>query len=890
MSSEEKPKIPPTCGTITELINKGIELDDLGKFDDAIEKYKQANELNPENPEVLINWGLALLHSGKNEQTTTSIEGFIGKYEMAKEKFCRAHELKPNDPNTLMYWGIVLYNLGKTEEALEKYKKANELNPDNPEITKHFSLALNNLGKYKVAKENFVHSDKSRSNDPNTFMNLQVALENLGKNDGAIKQYSINYPDGNIMLSPETNEKLKSLIYERDVTDEEKLNTIRQYISEWAKSIPYHDLNDFGDKINILLLCERPSYKIKVQTLYEKRELTEEHRPFVGKQIPPKIIDKNNVDIWSYGYNIQIDEDDFKEKADSGFIAESQEVHECFYCRGKGEDRCYNCGGSTRERCSRCSGTGEVRCSSCGGSGKHECRYCGGSGQREQYFYDRRSSSGSTRLAHCNHCGGGGSIPCTYCKNGYQNCDNCGGRAEVDCHVCDGSGILICSDCKGYGSLVSYLNINSIFKPKENNDFIHHKMLPNPIISGNQLSIYNGGDIISSEGISFEDPEEILNIILKEIAPNILEPVPNENLRQILGQLLLNLKDNSEMGIINKDYIIFKQKLAISQICAIYLKYIYNQKDYDLWIYGKENNIFAPENPILEACQEHFLLAQNYFSSKDYSQSLDEINKVICMNPLKEDAKTLKNKIIHKIGIPYFIGGLAGAISIGGSLGTFLSTIMLHISMGKAAIYSYLINIIISIVVGYLFYFKISVKIRDIMRRFFYPFGITILASTIILTGINIFIEKYSNLIENGLKGLLTTNIQKEINLGEISEEKRNEIIAFLNNWKSAWENIPNDFNKYSSLYDNSFYSTMNKSNYKEWMKEKRKRYKNIKAGEIKITIEKVEIYKIDEANYSVIFKQEYLDKKRHDIGEKSMRIREFNNEWRIISEEWKSL
>ena len=41
-------------------MNWGVALDDLGRHEEAIQKYQQADKIQPKNAKTLANWGLAL--------------------------------------------------------------------------------------------------------------------------------------------------------------------------------------------------------------------------------------------------------------------------------------------------------------------------------------------------------------------------------------------------------------------------------------------------------------------------------------------------------------------------------------------------------------------------------------------------------------------------------------------------------------------------------------------------------------------------------------------------------------------------------------------------------------------------------------------------------------
>jgi len=84
------------------------------EFENAIEYFVQAVEINPENYYVLNNLGLALIRTGD--------------FQEAKEYLEKAVEQDPQEAFIFNNLGIVYENLNQLEEARESYEKAVELN------------------------------------------------------------------------------------------------------------------------------------------------------------------------------------------------------------------------------------------------------------------------------------------------------------------------------------------------------------------------------------------------------------------------------------------------------------------------------------------------------------------------------------------------------------------------------------------------------------------------------------------------------------------------------------------------------------------------------------------------------------------------------------------
>jgi len=173
---------PIDSADIDEYYNEGLSLYNQKKYDDAILKFEQVLQLDPNHKEVkeyLVNAlqdrGAQLSDQGRhsagiiyfdraiaidpNDGTSWSIKGFVlnkqGKYTDAIICFDKAIEL---DPKVQFNWakkGESFYNLGKYSEAIISFDKAISLNPNDAYTWHYKGLALEKLGRYTEAQECF---------------------------------------------------------------------------------------------------------------------------------------------------------------------------------------------------------------------------------------------------------------------------------------------------------------------------------------------------------------------------------------------------------------------------------------------------------------------------------------------------------------------------------------------------------------------------------------------------------------------------------------------------------------------------------------------------------------------------------------------------------------
>lgn len=97
------------------------------KWDEAISYLKQANELHPNNPEILRCLGWSTFNAGKRTQGIVILE--------------RSLNLDPENSLTLCDLGICYLQTKSFDKAVELLKKAMEIDPDNKRIRECYQAA-----------------------------------------------------------------------------------------------------------------------------------------------------------------------------------------------------------------------------------------------------------------------------------------------------------------------------------------------------------------------------------------------------------------------------------------------------------------------------------------------------------------------------------------------------------------------------------------------------------------------------------------------------------------------------------------------------------------------------------------------------------------------------
>jgi len=145
--------------------DEGNRLYDLGRYEEAIEEFDIALDIDPNYKEAHYNKGNTLRH--------------LKRYEEAIKEYDKALAIDPNFKEAHNNKGIALNNLGRYEEAIEEYDKALAIDPNDKKAHNNKGYALDDLGRYEEAIKEY---DKALAIDPDYKVardNRELALKEL---------------------------------------------------------------------------------------------------------------------------------------------------------------------------------------------------------------------------------------------------------------------------------------------------------------------------------------------------------------------------------------------------------------------------------------------------------------------------------------------------------------------------------------------------------------------------------------------------------------------------------------------------------------------------------------------------------------------------------------
>ena len=141
----------------------------------ALERFRQAIQVQPRNPAAWVGRGDALRRLERNEAAITAYD--------------KAIKLKPRNSQAWVKKGMALYQQDKYEQALSAQEKALELDNENAEAWGGKGIALIGLGRYEEALNAFGTAKQLVPEVPKLWQSEGLALKLLGRPTEAIKIY-----------------------------------------------------------------------------------------------------------------------------------------------------------------------------------------------------------------------------------------------------------------------------------------------------------------------------------------------------------------------------------------------------------------------------------------------------------------------------------------------------------------------------------------------------------------------------------------------------------------------------------------------------------------------------------------------------------------------------
>ena len=155
---------------------RGLAYGSKGDFDRAIQDYNKAIEINPNYIKAYNNRGIAYSNKGDSDQ--------------AIQDYTKAIEINPNDAAAYNNRGVAYKGKGDFDRAIQDYNKAIELNLNYAYAYNNRGIAYSNKGDSDQAIQDYTKAIEINPNDAAAYNNRGVAYKGKGDFDRAIQDYN----------------------------------------------------------------------------------------------------------------------------------------------------------------------------------------------------------------------------------------------------------------------------------------------------------------------------------------------------------------------------------------------------------------------------------------------------------------------------------------------------------------------------------------------------------------------------------------------------------------------------------------------------------------------------------------------------------------------------
>lgn len=162
---------------IKALFKKAKELEQLKKYEEAIELYKKAVEVDPELSIAYLLWGQSLRR--------------LGRYEDAIEKYTLALNVDTEFASAYWGWGACLRELERYDEAIDKFQKTTVIDPKDAAAYGAWGDCLRSKGQYSKAEEQYKKAIEADSQYDDAYRNWGRCLYMQNKYEEAIEKYKL---------------------------------------------------------------------------------------------------------------------------------------------------------------------------------------------------------------------------------------------------------------------------------------------------------------------------------------------------------------------------------------------------------------------------------------------------------------------------------------------------------------------------------------------------------------------------------------------------------------------------------------------------------------------------------------------------------------------------
>jgi tetratricopeptide (TPR) repeat protein len=162
--------------TAEQWFKKGYDYNEQKEYDNTIDAYTKAVELNPRYLKAYTNRGNAYFYKGQ--------------YDLAIADYHKAIELNPQDPLAYNNRGLAYYYKGQYDLAIADYNKAIQVNPEYDDAYNNRGVSYNNKDQLDLAIADYNKTIELNPQHAAAYDNRGLAHHGKGQYDLAIADYN----------------------------------------------------------------------------------------------------------------------------------------------------------------------------------------------------------------------------------------------------------------------------------------------------------------------------------------------------------------------------------------------------------------------------------------------------------------------------------------------------------------------------------------------------------------------------------------------------------------------------------------------------------------------------------------------------------------------------
>jgi Flp pilus assembly protein TadD len=190
--------------------NKGLTLDTLERFEEAIEAYEQALKLKGDDPEILNCLAVDYTRIGQYDLAISTFEYIqqldatfepcycnriityaeMDLHDKAEHMFYLAQQINPDCAICFYNIGNSLFSRGRFKRAIWCWQKTGQLEPAHPQINYRLAQAYWADGNNQLAKAHFLSELRTNPGDVDVILDFGIFLLECGNVDGAKEKFN----------------------------------------------------------------------------------------------------------------------------------------------------------------------------------------------------------------------------------------------------------------------------------------------------------------------------------------------------------------------------------------------------------------------------------------------------------------------------------------------------------------------------------------------------------------------------------------------------------------------------------------------------------------------------------------------------------------------------